>query len=111
MNRTIIIGLTLLLTLPPLHARKFFDDDPLAQEPKPRSAEKAARRKISDYFDFFQQMFASPGEKLVNGKPVPAQAVNTLGEPIDPAWWNPRHYYAPMSLELRQGARIFLHNR
>lgn len=104
MLRLILPISLLLLVAPGAGARKFFDDDPLAQEPKPRSAEKAARRKISDYFDFFQQMFASPGEKLVNGKPVPAQAVNTLGEPIDPAWWNPRHYYTPMSIEqLKRG--------
>lgn len=85
-------------------ARKFYDDDPLEGEPAPRDASKAARRKISDYFDFFQQTFASPAEKHKPGKPIPAQGVNTLGEPMDGAWYSHRHYYQPMSIEeLKRG--------
>lgn len=81
-------------------ARKFYDDDPLEREPAPRDASKAARRKISDYFDFFQQTFAPAAELQKPGKSViPAQAVNTLGEAMDGAWYTRRHYYRPMSIE------------
>ncbi|MBN8733879.1 MAG: hypothetical protein J0L64_25305 [Acidobacteria bacterium] len=90
---------------------RFYADDPLAAEPKARDASKAMRRKISDYYDFFAHMFAKPGEQVgevVNGKvtpPIPARAVNTLGEPMASAWWQPRHYYKKMSLaELTRGA-------
>jgi hypothetical protein len=96
-------GLLLTAAAP---AKKFYDDDPLEREPKPRDASNAARRKISDYYDFFQQSFASPGERNLRGKTIPAQAVNTLGEPMDGAWWTRRHYYRPMSIEeLVRGAR------
>jgi hypothetical protein len=97
-----------LLAGPALSAEggpKFYPDDPLMSEPKPRDASKAIRRKISDYYDFFTQMFAYPGEQAgekVDGKivpPIPAQAVNTVGEPMKSAWWEPRHYYNKMSLE------------
>ncbi|MBM3787391.1 MAG: hypothetical protein FJW30_23780 [Acidobacteria bacterium] len=86
-------------------ARKFYDDDPLIAEPKPLSIDKAASRKLSDYFDVFSHLLATPGELAAKkGKPIPAQAVNTLGEPMEGAWWVQRHYYKPMSLEeLRKG--------
>ncbi|MEZ5398078.1 MAG: hypothetical protein R2729_00330 [Bryobacteraceae bacterium] len=98
MNRTLILVL-LATTAIPSDARRFYDDDPLQREPAPRDASKAIRRKISDYYDFFQQTFAPPGEKQLPGKPIRAQAVNTLGEPMGGAWWEPRHYYKPMSIE------------
>ncbi len=84
---------------------KFYPDDPVMAEPKPRDASKAIRRKISDYYDFFSQMFAHPGEQMgekVDGKivpPIPARGVNTLGEPMKSEWWAPRHYYKRMSIE------------
>ena len=84
---------------------KFYPDDPLMVEPKPRDASKAVRRKISDYYDFFSQTFARMGEQQgekVDGKitpPIPAKAVNTLGEPMKSAWWEPRHYYKKLSIE------------
>lgn len=86
--------------------KKFYDDDPLEREPAPLDASKAVRRKISDYYDFFQQTFAAPGEKNKPGKPIYGQAVSTLGEPMDSAWWVRRHYYQPMSVEaLTRGAQ------
>lgn len=98
--RHTLLMLCFLLASAPASADKFYQDDPLNVEPKPRDASKAIRRKISDYFDFFQQTFAAPGEKQPKaGKPIPAQAVNTLGEPMDGAWYTKRHYYKPMSTQ------------
>jgi hypothetical protein len=101
--RRYIIFLTLLFATlaAPAGARKFYSDDPLPAEPKPRDASKAVRRKISDYYDFFQQLFAPPVKK---GKPAPAQGVNTLGEAMEGDWFRQRHYYHPMSIgELVRG--------
>ena len=99
MKRLQAILLNSLLLTGAAWGAKFYDDDPLDREPAPRDASKAARRKISDYFDFFQQSFAPPGEHHKPGKPIPAQAVNTLGEPMNSAWYTRRHYYEPMSVE------------
>lgn len=82
-----------------VQAEKFYPDDPLEREPAPRHVAQALRRKVSDYYDFFQNTFAPPGEKHLPGKPIPAQAVNTLGEPMEGAWYTRRHYYKPMSVE------------
>ncbi|MCC6292110.1 MAG: hypothetical protein IT164_05635 [Bryobacterales bacterium] len=107
------LSVLLLLLAAPLCAEggpRFYPDDPLPSEPAPRDASKAIRRKISDYYDFFAHMFAHPGEQTgekQNGRvvpPIPARAVNTLGEPMASAWWQPRHYYRRMSLaELAAG--------
>lgn len=91
-----------------LAAHKFRADDPLAVEPKPRDAGALKSRKLSDYYDLFLHQFGTPGERQPEPKkkqpPIRARAVNTLGEPIDPAWWEPRHYYRRMSTgELQRG--------
>ncbi len=111
MKRAAAIGLALagllgLTWVAPAEARKFYSDDPLAEAPPPRRVEDAAYRKLSDYFDLFSNLFAKMGEQQTEvGHPIPAQGVNTLGEPIDRSWWTPRHYYRPMTLEqLRAGA-------
>ena len=91
-----VLLLLLLATAAP--AAKFYSDDPLDREPPPRNVTNALRRKVSDYYDFVLNTFASPGEKHAPGKSVPAQAVNTLGEPMDGAWYTRRHYYSPMSI-------------
>jgi hypothetical protein len=91
--------LLLLLTLGTLEAKKFYDDDPLAAEPPPINVEKVAPRKLSDFYDFFLNQFGHAGERNLPGRPMPAQAVNTLGEPMDGAWYVKRHYYRTMSIE------------
>ena len=63
--------------------RKFYDDDPLWQMPKPMRVEQANNRKLSDVYDFFSMTFVKPGEKQTPGHPIPAGAVNTLGEVPD----------------------------
>jgi hypothetical protein len=87
-----------------LPAQRFLPDDPLDKEPEPLSAGKLARRKINDQYDFISHTFALPGEKSRPVNPIRAQAVNTLGEPLDGAWFTKRHYYKRMTAEeLRRG--------
>lgn len=78
---------------------RFYPDDPLYAEPPPRSVEKVLGRKFSDYYDFFSSSFGNPSGRDPKA-PVPrAQAVNTIDEAMDSAWWQRRHYYRPMSVE------------
>ena len=89
-----------------LTAQKFRAGDPLREEPKPRDVGALKSRKLSDYYDLFLHQFGKPGErqpaKKLKQPPIRARAVNTLGEPFDRAWWEPRHYYQPMSIEQLQ---------
>ncbi len=87
-------------------AERFYRDDPLPEAPPPRRVEDASVRKLSDYYDLFSNLFGKMGELWTEvGHPIPARAVNTLGEPIDRSWWAPRHYYQRMSIEeLKAGA-------
>jgi hypothetical protein len=83
--------------------RKFYEDDPLIQEPPSRPV-TAAPRKLSDYYDILWHTLATPGEKQRHGKLIPAQGINTLGDPMEGAWWERRHYWRRMSLaELEAG--------
>jgi hypothetical protein len=91
---------TLLLAAMAVHvsAQKFYSDDPLAAEPRPRPVGQLVERKLSDYYDLFSHQFATPGQLQPKaGPPIRAQAVNTLGEPLQGPWWVPRHYYQRMS--------------
>jgi hypothetical protein len=102
MNRTLI----LLLAPAAVFAQpKFYPDDPLQREPAPMNVEKAFSRKLSDYYDLFSNQFGTLGERQPKtGSPIGARAVNTLGEPMDGAWYEKRHYYKRVSLdELKRG--------
>lgn len=95
-------GATVLVTAllsPSLHARKFFDDDPLDKDPPPLPAEKVTLRRISDVYDLFAGILTKRGEQKTKARPIPAQAVNTLGEVPDNAWYTNRHYRHPMTIE------------
>jgi hypothetical protein len=99
----------LLLTLAAaaaLHGQRFYPDDPLLVEPPPLDAGKPARRKLSDWYDLFWHILATPGEKQPRtGPPIRAKNVNTLGDPMDGAWYVRRHYWRRMSIEeLQRGA-------
>lgn len=99
-----IFSITILLaTLAP--AQKFYTDDPLLKEPKARNIDSANNRKLSDFYDLFSLQFKQLSEaQPVKGDPIRARAVNTLGEPMDSAWWQRRHYYKRMTLEeLKRG--------
>jgi hypothetical protein len=97
-----VVGLAVLaLLLIPgvLYARKFYPDDPLRAVPPPRPVASALSRKLSEYYDFFHHTFFNPGERQTETKPIPAEAVNTLGEVIDGSWYTDRHYWNRMTPE------------
>jgi hypothetical protein len=97
MKKTLSLLLLLALAAP---AKKFYSDDPLQKEPTPIHVKDALTRKLSDIFDLFYHQFGKPGERQPEkGTPVPAKGINTLGEPMDGAWWERRHYYKRMSQE------------
>jgi hypothetical protein len=55
------ILLLLLLLSTPGAAKKFYSDDPLLAEPKPKDVGNPKSRKLSDYYDLFMHQFAGPG--------------------------------------------------
>ena len=90
-----------LLSSAAIGADRFYPDDPMESEPPPRSVTNIKSRKLSDYFDLFNNQFRKLGERQpAHGEPIRAQAVSTLGEPLEGAWWVKRHYYHRMSLDL-----------
>ncbi len=105
MPRMFLLSLSGLLILGPAFAQKFLPDDPLLNEPKPLTIKQPKSRKLSDIYDLFSHQFGPPGQlQPKKGAPIRAQAVNTLGEPMNGVWWEQRHYYKRMSLdELRRG--------
>ncbi len=83
-----------------LSAQKFYPDDPILAEPRPRPARNVTGRKLSEYYDFFNNHFFTPGERHPpKGPPIPSQAVNTLGEVPDSGWYTNRHWPKPMTIE------------
>ncbi len=88
-----------LLLAAGLNARKFYDDDPLLKDPPPMNSNIVEGRRISDYYDFFSQTLGKRGEPSTLKKPIPAGAVNTLGEVPDSTWYTNRHYWNRMSIE------------
>jgi hypothetical protein len=93
------ITFLLLLAVPGWGAVKFRPDDPIQKEPAPMNAANINPRKVSDYYDFFQNTFAKPGHPKPRTKRIPAQGVNTLGEVPDSAWYTNRHGRTPMTIE------------
>lgn len=61
-QQRVLIAATLVATAATANGRKFYDDDPLWQMPKPMRVEQANNRKLSDVYDFFSMTFAKPGE-------------------------------------------------
>lgn len=88
-----------------LHARKFYDDDPIEREPPLRKVENAKPRKLDDLYDLFHHSLARPGERSTPEKPIPARGVNTLGDVPNSNWYQNRHGMTRMSIdELVTGA-------
>ena len=84
--------------------RKFYDDDPLVREPRPHAVGDPAVRKLSDYYDILKHTLATPGERQTPQKLIPARGINTLGDPLEGAWWEKRHYWRRMTpAELMRG--------
>ena len=78
---------------------RFYPDDPIAHTPPPVRVEKAKPRKLNDIYDFFYNTFAKPGQKSTLEHPIPARAINTLGEVPDSAWWTDRHRTRRMTID------------
>jgi hypothetical protein len=91
------IVIFLLCTLAP--TQKFYSDDPLQNEPAPRDASGVKARKLDDYYDLAENSFSDRGKPDKKAAPPPARNVNTVGEPMDGAWYTHRHYWQPMSSE------------
>jgi hypothetical protein len=83
------LALASILLALPLAAQKFYPDDPLAREPAPMPVAKPLNRPINEYFDFFLNTFGDPGDSRKHA-PAPSQAINTLGEVPDSAWYTNR---------------------
>ena len=93
--RTIAV---LILAAVALCAQRFYPDDPLDFEPPPRPVKDVKNRKLSDYFDLFNNQFRKVGERQPKKGPlIRAKAVSTMGDPLQGAWWVKRHYYRRMS--------------
>src|SRR5437899_85293 len=75
----------------PVLAQKFYPDDPLLREPPPMPVAKPLNRPINEYFDFFQNTLFEPDkDEKKHHTEGPSQAVNTLGEVPDSAWYTNR---------------------
>jgi len=95
-----ILPFLALTILAPLFAEKFYPDDPVWEIPKPISVGRLKPRKLNDYYDFFRNTFARPGERQpCKGNPIRAGAVNTLDEVPDSSWYTNRHGRRRMSIE------------
>ena len=105
--------LLILIVGLPAGAKKFYDDDPLGAEPTPMATEMVEERRLSMYYDYFLQTFGKPAEaqpkpkQIKKGaKPIPAGAVNTLGEVPNSTWFTNRIGSRPMSVdEITRGPR------
>jgi hypothetical protein len=64
----------------------FLPDDPIRIMPAPVTVARVKTHKIDQVFDFIRNSV-----RWEPGPPVPADAVNTLGEPPDSAWFTNRH--------------------
>jgi hypothetical protein len=97
--KKIFLNLTLLLAAiaPMLAADKFYPDDPLQNEPRPHDAAGVKNRKLNDYYDLLENSFKKRGERNGKGVNIRARDLNTLGEPMDGAWYTHRHYWNPMT--------------
>ncbi len=64
MKNMIVLELLFSLLLAPLllHAKKFYNDDPLEKEPTPLHVEDARYRKLNDYYNFFLNTFGKTGQ-------------------------------------------------
>ncbi|MEO8593541.1 MAG: hypothetical protein ABI759_09480 [Candidatus Solibacter sp.] len=85
--------------------KKFYSDDPLWTSPKPAPAHTATR-KLNEYYDFVSNTFFPTGERAArSGTYLPSEAVNTVDEVADSAWYTNRHAVRRMSSdELKTGS-------
>jgi hypothetical protein len=99
-QRVLGLSIALLAAIAPAVAQKFYADDPLLREPKPLPVVKPLSRPINEYYDFFQDTFFEPDKRLKkHHTPGPSQAVNTLGEVPDSAWYTNRNLTVDQMVE------------
>src|SRR5215510_14454015 len=95
-SKIFVILFWLLLLSTPVRAQKFLSDDPLlVDEDRLLDVGEPKQRGLSDYYDFFQHTFATPGEL----KRAPAPNANTLGEVPDSNWFQNRHGIRRMTID------------
>jgi hypothetical protein len=103
--KKLFISALLLAAASEAGAQKFYPDDPLTTDVRPRDASHVKSRKLNDYYDLLENSHGKRGEHGTAHKSIPARDVNTLGEPLDGAWYTHRHYWNPMTIEqLQRGA-------
>ncbi len=78
---------------------RFLPDDPLWQEPPPRSAAGVQPNHFLNIVDFYKNTFHKKGERNSAANVHPSEGINTLGEVPDGAWYTNRHWRTRMSLE------------
>ncbi len=93
------LTLSLAFCAIPATGQRFYPDDPLWSEPVPLPVAKARATDIDAYYDFFQATFFEPDkEEIKHHNPCPSQAVNTLGEVPNSAWFTNRLGTREMSM-------------
>jgi hypothetical protein len=99
-----LILLAAISTLPAAE-KKFYADDPVWSAPAPAPVVTAKKRRLNEYYDFFENTLSSPGERAKHkDAPPPSQGINTVDEVPDSAWYTNRHAMRRMSIdELRAG--------
>jgi len=94
--RFAVILLTAALLQDIAFAQKFHPDDPVYVDPDDAvDVRNAARRQLSDYYDFLENTFLNVGDR----RAIPAVNINTLGEVPDSSWFQNRHGRTTMSIE------------
>ena len=85
--------------------QKFYADDPIWSSPRPIAVHDLSARKLSEYYDFFNNTFFPSGDRAPRkGIYLPSEAINTVDEAPDSAWYTNRHATRAMSVsELQAG--------
>ncbi|MBI3697692.1 MAG: hypothetical protein HY238_23030 [Acidobacteria bacterium] len=90
-----MLPLLVILGATPSVSQKFVADDPVRTDPDNRNIPTPKPYKLTDYYDFIQNSFGSPGDRVRRT----AVNINTLGEVPDSSWFTNRHGRRRMSLE------------
>ncbi len=98
-QRVLSTSLAVLVLSLPARSQKFYPDDPITAEPAPLIVRKAKSRKLSDYYNFFENTFANRGQRNSDTEEIRAANVNTVDEVPDSSWYTNRHREHRMSLK------------
>lgn len=74
---------------------RFYPDDPVSVYPEPADASAVQPREASEVFDYLDNSFGKPGERVVRR----AMNVSTLDEVPDSSWFTNRIGTRPMSID------------